>query len=129
VEAAVALFVCRIGFALAGLGVALFALYRANRRIDIPNQVHAEITKLKADLRSVTTSVEQTIGAYEDRLNRWQKGVAGQAGGRPRKSEKDGNGDGQLEQAPAEAPMDVQTFRDPRRMRAAIRNARLGRGG
>lgn len=125
-ETAIALFVCRIGFSLAGLVIAVYAVYLATRRIDLPNRLHDELANLRAKMKTLETSVEQMVGAYEDRLTRAQKAMAGQSGGRPRRVQ---------EVAPeprAEAP---QGGNGPHLLmppgngavRAAIRNARQNR--
>ena len=78
-EAQVALALCRWLLALAGIIIGLVAYYRASLRIDIPNTLMQENAKLKAEMKTLTGSVEQMLGAFEDRMMQAQKRAAAYA--------------------------------------------------
>lgn len=78
-EAAVALVVCRWLLAVAGILIGALAYYRASLRVDIPNTLMQENAKLKGDLKALTVSVEQMLGAFEDRMQQAQKRTAAYA--------------------------------------------------
>lgn len=131
VEELLGLLLLRWGTAAAGLIVACCAYARASRRVDIPNQLQSEVTKLKADLKSLTTSVEQTLGAFEDRVTSYQKRIAAYASADVRAPRPaGGNGDGEpVDVQPAIAPgtdLTALSRTNPRATREAIRTARLG---
>lgn len=78
-EAQIALMVCRWLLALAGIVIGLVAYYRASVRVDIPNTLLQENAKLKAEMKTLTGSVEQMLGAFEDRMMQAQKRAAAYA--------------------------------------------------
>ena len=78
-EAQAALMFCRWGLAVAGIVIGLLAYYRASIRVDIPNTLLQENAKLKGDMKALTAAVEQTLGAFEDRMMQAQKRAAAYA--------------------------------------------------
>lgn len=78
-EAQAALVVCRWLLALLGIVIGLVAYYRASLRVDIPNTLMQENAKLKAEMKTLTGSVEQMLGAFEDRMQQAQKRAAAYA--------------------------------------------------
>jgi hypothetical protein len=144
VEAAVALALCRWLLALAGIVLALVALHRASVRVDLPNTLLQENAKLKADMKVLTTSVEQMLGGFEDRMQRAQKAAAAYASHESRRANSaeasaggNGDGEGAVEAEPvgasafmggdgsvtAQLSQIAQT--DPHRARAMIRHSRV----
>lgn len=151
-EAQVALVVCRWLLALAGIVIGLVAYYRASLRVDIPNTLIQENAKLKGDLKALTVSVEQMVGAFEDRMNAAQKRSAAYASHESRRentaaASAGGNGEGEgavdVEAEPVgaspflggdgsvTAQLGVLASHDPHMARSMIRNARVmaGRAG
>lgn len=142
VEAAVALVVCRWLLAVAGILIGALAYYRASLRVDIPNTLIQENAKLKGDLKALTVSVEQMLGAFEDRMNVAQKRQAAYASHESRRANTaGGNGEGEgavdVEAEPAGAPsflggdgsvtsqLGNLARENPHSARAMIRNARV----
>jgi hypothetical protein len=147
-EAEVALVVCRWLLALAGIVIGLLAYYRASLRVDIPNTLMQENAKLKGDLKALTVSVEQMMGAFEDRMNAAQKRAAAYASHESRRANTaeaaEGEGDVQDVQAqpigasafvggdgPVTGRLAAVAASDPHTARKMIRNARVmaNRGG
>lgn len=145
VEAQVALVVCRWLLALAGIVIGLVALYRASARVDLPNTLLQENAKLKADMKSLTTSVEQMLGSFEDRMSQAQKRNAAYASHEARRTntaraETEGDDAQEVMAEPVGASaflggdgsvtgqLGALASHDPHTARAMIRNARVMAG-
>lgn len=142
VEAQVALVVCRWLLALAGIIIGLVALYRASARVDLPNTLLQENAKLKADMKSLTTSVEQMLGSFEDRMSQAQKRNAAYASHESRRANSAEAADG-VQDVEAE-PLGASAFvggdgaitsqlaalaaADPHAARRMVRDARVMAG-
>lgn len=148
-EAQIALVVVRWLLPVAGLVVAVLAYWRASLRVDIPNTLMQECSKLKGDLKALTGSVEQTLGAFEDRMNAAQKRNAAYASHEARRTNSAQPGEGAEPVVEVEAePVGASAFvggdgpvtgrlaqiaaSDPHAARQMVRNARVqasrGRG-
>lgn len=135
-EAAVALALCRWLLAVAGIVIGLLAYYRASLRVDIPNTLMQENAKLKGDLKALTVSVEQMLGAFEDRMQQAQKRAAAYASHESRRANSagasaggNGDGEGAVDVEPVDGAVisgiaDLSRM-DPHSARAMIRNARV----
>ncbi len=142
VEAVVALALCRWLLALAGIVIGVAAYYRASLRVDIPNTLMQENAKLKGDLKALTVSVEQMLGAFEDRMQQAQKRAAAYASHESRRANTArGEIEGDDPQEVVAEPVGASAFlggdgsvtsqlgalasHDPHTARAMIRNARV----
>jgi hypothetical protein len=137
-EAQAALIVCRWLLALAGIVIGLVAYYRASLRVDIPNTLMQENAKLKAEMKTLTGSVEQMLGAFEDRMAQAQKRAAAYASHESRRANTADGADApqEVEAEPVGASAYVGgngpakdlaslAAHDPHTARAMIRNARV----